>query len=245
MAFDIPRGVVLPLDVVDVRLDPAPHPFEVAHRVAVAANWQTEKAANPALYDGEMVLLSSLALRGRRLVGVCHAVRYSTFLYWRRHRDVSAAEHAFAHAALVTADGALLAIRMGAGTVNAGRVYFAAGSFEPIDFRDGQVDLEGNMAREVSEETGIDIAPLRHEAGYHALSQETGTVVFRRYVLPLAADEAARRVAAFVAAEPEPEIAGPVVIRGADDLPEGIMPHMAEIVRWHFSEAGRFSLPAG
>ena len=47
------------------------------------------------------------------------------------------------------AGNALVAIRMGAHTVNAGKVYFAAGSFEPEDFPDGVVDAHGNMAREV------------------------------------------------------------------------------------------------
>ena len=54
-----------------------------------------------------------------------------------------------------------MAIRMAAHTVNAGRVYFAAGSFEPSDFRDGLVDADGNMVREVREETGLDIAGAR------------------------------------------------------------------------------------
>ena len=40
----------------------------------------------------------------------------------------------------------------------AGRVYFAAGSFEPVDFRDGLVDVDFNMIREVREETGLDLS---------------------------------------------------------------------------------------
>ena len=62
---------------------------------------------------------------------------------------------------LVTKDNALIAIRMAAHTVNAGRVYFAAGSFEPEDFPDGRVDAHGNMVREVTEETGLDISGVR------------------------------------------------------------------------------------
>ena len=50
----------------------------------------------------------------------------------------------------MTRDGALLAIRMGANTVNPGSVYFAAGSFEPVDFPNGVKPIsEHNMAREV------------------------------------------------------------------------------------------------
>lgn len=236
MAFDIPRDVILKVDDVEVRLDRSQHPFERAHEAEIEANWTMETKAQPALFDGRVALLSHLVLDGRRLVGMSHAVRYATFLYWRRHKALDTAQHVFAHAALVTSDGALLAIRMGSKTVNAGHVYFAAGSFEPEDFGpDGLADLAGNMAREVREETGLTIAEYPRDPGYHAFSQAAGTVLFRRYYLDIDAATAASRIAAFVAAEPDPEIEGPVIIRGATDLPEGILPHMVAIVCWHFA----------
>jgi 8-oxo-dGTP pyrophosphatase MutT (NUDIX family) len=238
LAFDIPRNVIFPIDRVDVRLDPAPHPFEVAHAAEIDQNWAREKAANPALHDGQMVLLSSLSYRAERLEGRSHAIRYATFLYWRRHPAYSSAEHSYAHAALVTADNALMAIRMGSHTSNPGRVYFAAGSFEPIDFRDGLVDLHFNMAREVREETGLDISNLRRDPRYHALSEPAGTVIFRRYYLEEIAETVASRIRQFVAGDPEPEIEGPVVIRHRGDLPEGLADHMVSIIAWHFANPG-------
>ena len=239
MAFDIPRSRVLSVDSVDILLDEGPHPFAVANSAAIAEDWEREVALNPALFDGKIVLLAELVYRSGMLVGRCHGTRFSAFLYWRSNRALSNAEHAFAHAALVSSDGALIAIRMGAHTANAGRVYFAAGSFEPTDFVDGKADLAGNMAREVREETGLNITGTPHEARYHLYSEESGTVIFRRYYLDQTADEIADRIAAFVADDPEPEIEGPVIIRSADPLPEGIMPHMAAIVRWHFSDEGQ------
>ncbi|MGB3387424.1 MAG: hypothetical protein WBA88_05515, partial [Pseudaminobacter sp.] len=156
MKFDIARNVILPVDRIDIRLDPAPHPFEAANREAIETNWVAEKAANPALFDGTVVLLSALSHRQGQLEGRCHAVRFATFMHWRGNKSLSRAEHAYAHAMLVSRDNALVAIRMGAHTVNAGSIYFAAGSFEPSDFRDGLVDVDFNMAREVEEETGLD-----------------------------------------------------------------------------------------
>lgn len=235
VSFDLPRNAILPVDAVDVRLDPGPHPFAVNNAEAIAENWRREIAANPALFDGTVVLLSELAYRDSSLVGRCHAVRYSTFLLWRRRRENSGAEHAYAHAMLVSGDNALVAIRMGPHTVNAGRVYFAAGSFEPVDFREGLVDVDFNMIREVGEETGIDLSAARRGRRYHALSTSSGTVIFRRYRVVETADELARRIAAFVVAEAEPEIEGPVIIRNASDLPDGLMPHMKPLIEWHFA----------
>jgi len=237
MSFDVPRNVILPVDAVDVRLDPGPHPFSVDNAEAIAENWQHETAANPALFDGIVVLLSQLAYRDNRLVGRCHAVNYSTFMLWRKRRENSGAEHAYAHAMLVAGDNALVAIRMGPHTVNAGRVYFAAGSFEPVDFRDGLVDVDFNMIREVGEETGLDLSGAVRGPQWHALSTASGTVIFRRYHVDEPANEIARRISAFVAAEADPEIEGPVIIRHAADLPDGLASHMKPLVEWHFANA--------
>jgi 8-oxo-dGTP pyrophosphatase MutT (NUDIX family) len=233
--FDLPRGAVVPVKSVDVVLDPAPHPFETANAEAIEANWRLEYAANPRLFDGTMVLLSELRLTAEgHLAGRCHAVRFATMLYWRKNKGSQDIEHCYAHAALVSADDALVAIRMGRHTANPGRVYFAAGSFEPGDFVNGHVDAHGNMRREVMEETGLDIAPARQDAHYHLYSLNGSTVLFKRYWLDDEADALAAGISAFVAAETDPEIEGPVIIRRSEPLPEGTLQHMAAIVRWHF-----------
>lgn len=239
MEFDLPRDEVFAVDAVDVRLDPAPHPFIAGREDDIARNWALEKAQTPSLFDGEVALLSRLSFRGGLLMGRCHLVRYSAFLYWRRLRPVPFAEHSYAHAVLVSADDALVAIRMGPRTANPGLVYFAAGSFEPADFRDGVADLDFNMHREVLEETGLDIAAIPSEPRFHALSVVTGTVIFRRYFLPMIADEIETRIAAFVAAQSDPEIAGAVIMRRGRPLPNGLAAQMPGIVNWHFSTSAR------
>jgi 8-oxo-dGTP pyrophosphatase MutT (NUDIX family) len=234
MRFDLPLERIAAVDAVDVRLAGGPHPFEVEQGAAIDLNWAREKAANPALFDGTVVLLSDLVLRGRTLAGTCHAVRYATLLHWRHSRPAGA-HHAYAHAALVSSDNALIAIRMAAHTANPGKVYFAAGSFEPEDFVDGRVDVAANMAREVREETGLEIGAAPRDAGYHLFSRAGSTVIFQRYWLDETADGLADRIRAFVATETVPEIEGPVTIRSADDRPDGIAPHMLPIIDWHFS----------
>jgi 8-oxo-dGTP pyrophosphatase MutT (NUDIX family) len=239
VAFDLPRDVIISLSDVRVALDAAPHPFALANVAASAANWEREKALKPALYDGEIALLSELRLDGDRLVGRCHIVRYSTFLYWRTRRDAGAG-HAYTHAMLVSSDNALIAARMGDHTVNAGLVYFAAGSFEPVDFVGGIADLAGNMRREVLEETGIDLADVAHEPTWHAVAKDSGTVVFRRYFLDAPADEIAERIRTTIAAQDEPEISGAVVIRNQADRPERLTPQMHDLIDWHFATPRRW-----
>ena len=235
MSFHLPSNIIVPVRDVHVVLDPAHHPFENGNGEAIDTNWQHEKERNPALFDGRVALLSSLEIEEGTLVGRCHMVRYATFLLWRRLRPVGGAGHAYTHPMLVGSDNTLVAIRMGPRTVNAGAVYFAAGSFEEADFRDGRADLEHNMAREVMEETGLDLTSLSHEPDYHLLSQETGTVLFRRYFLAETGEETAARIRAHVATQQEPEIVGPVVIHNAGDIPDRLAAQMPALIDWHFS----------
>ena len=100
------------------------------------------------------------------------------------------------------------------------------------------MDLHLNMAREVLEETGIDINGLSRDTRYHALSERRGTVIFCRYYLEEDADTVASKIRQYVSTDPNPEIVGPVIIRHAADFPEGLAPHMFPIVAWHFANRG-------
>jgi len=234
MSFDIPRNRILPIAEAELVVDPAPHPYELAHREAIVANWDLEKAEKPALFNGKVMLFSSIRWADGRLDARCHTANYATFMHWRRMRPDTSAEHLYAHAMPVSSDGALIAIRMAGHTVNAGRVYFAAGSLEPEDITGDRIDLAANMAREVREETGLDLGVARAEAGYHGWSSDSGTVLVRRYFLDRSADELVEDIRRHIATDPDPEIDEAIVIRNADDLPEGLMAHMPPLVKWHF-----------
>lgn len=233
--FDLPRDVVVPVLSAEIGLDPSPHPFETAHRAAIEENWAREKAANPALFNGEVMLLSELRYRAAKLEGSCHMVRYATFLLWRRSRPAGSAEHAYTHAMPVTSDNALILVRMAPHTANAGRVYFAAGSFEPQDFPAGQADIDFNMMREVREETGIELEGLARDPHYHLRSTAGATVIFRRYFLGEPAEQVAARIRTFIATEEEPEIVEPVIVRSAAALPDNLALHIPAMVEWHFA----------
>jgi 8-oxo-dGTP pyrophosphatase MutT (NUDIX family) len=237
--FDLPENQMVAVDDVTLRLDPSTLPFEDANRDAIAAHWLVEKAAQPALFNGRLLMFSQLRLSERVLEGRCHLADYATLLYWRSIRPHPDVVHCFAHPALVSSDGALVAVRMGAHTANAGKVYFAAGSFEQEDLAHGVIDHVSNMEREVMEETGIDITRLPHEPDYHVLAMVTGTVIFRRYRLDMSAEEAAAVIRAHVAADVEPEIQGPVILADARAAPEGLLPHMQAFRDWHFANPMR------
>lgn len=233
MAFDLPRNRMLPVNGIDIVHDTAPHPFQIAEAVAIDANWRREVAANPALFDGEVMLFSQLRWDEGLLSGRCHGVRFATYMHWRRSRPAGA-EHLFGHAMPVSTDGALIAIQMADHTANPGRVYFAAGSLDRSDVDDGIVDIAGNMRREVMEETGIDLGEYRCDPTFHGWSSERGTVLVRRYFLDRSAAEIVARINAFAARDPQSEIARAIAIAAPGDLPASAMPHMRPLTDWHF-----------
>lgn len=241
MSFDIPRNVMLHIDQIDVRLDHHQHPFERQYAAEIAENWQAEVATNPALFNGRVLLHTSLGLVGKRLVGACNEVDYSTLMYWRRNRSSMAAEHAFANSVLISKDNALIVIRMGKHTASPNLVTFAAGSFEAEDLVDGRVDVDANMIREVREETGILLSSSQRESGYLLFSNNGATAIMRRYWLDDTAENVAQMIDAFVATEKDPEITGSVVLRSVSDLPSKSSVHLAAYARWHFGQGAAVS----
>eukprot|EP00913_Durusdinium_trenchii_P021250 g19963.t1 len=203
-----PGQAVFPVSSVELTIVDGLHPLCLSDADDIRANWQREVSANPALFDGEMVFHRSLRLEGQAISGEAHLVPYSTFLWWRRKADRSGASHLFCYPVLVSADGALIAITMGPHTANPGQVYFAAGSLEPQDIRDGRCDVDSNMRREVLEETGFDLAEHRSDQHYHALSLNRTVALFKRFFIDLPAEEIAARIEAHARAAAEQEIAG-------------------------------------
>ncbi len=228
-------GEVLPIEHVALTLADGAHPFERDNRQAIAENWAREVADNPRLFNGRMVLPSAVRIVDGALSGVSHEIDFATFLFWRKQAISSGSCHIFAYAVPVASDGALIAVKMGPHTANPGRIYFAAGSFEAIDYPGGQMDFDVNTRREVLEETGIDLAGTRRDAGLHLLRAGASVLLFRRHYLEREAEAIAADIRAHVARDPDPEIEGPVILREGD-VPEPTVRHMPPLVAWHFGQ---------
>lgn len=228
-------GIVMAIDGVDFRLVAEAHPFERAHAAQIAANWADETAANPRLFNGRMILPSAARIEGGVVRGIAHEIDFATFLYWRRQAITGGSCHLFAFAVPVARDGPLVAVRMGPHTANPGRVYFAAGSFEAQDYPGGRMDFDANTRREVREETGLDLAGSRHDSGLYLLRAGASVLLFRRHYLDEEAETLAARIRAHVAADPDPEIEGPVILRRGD-RPSPTVRHMPPLIDWHFRD---------
>jgi 8-oxo-dGTP pyrophosphatase MutT (NUDIX family) len=167
-----PLNQHLPFSVItqaELRLERERHPLEIEAKDRIDAEWQRRLAANPRLFDGDVVLATRMEIAGGRLHGVCRPIRYAGLLHFLGLEEAEAVAsgyfHVYCWAAVVSGDGKALMGRMAAHTANAGRIFFPSGSLEAADFPGGLADIDGNMARELREETGLllsDAAPDPH-----------------------------------------------------------------------------------
>lgn len=227
-------GEVFDIDLLDLSVHAGEHPFHSGNREAISRNWAAEQAANPALYDGSMVLFSSLRIGTGEMVGAGHIVPYSTFLFWRRQAEPDCGYHLFAFPVVLSADGAMIAVEMGAHTANAGRVYCPAGSLDGSDIVDGKVDVDGNMRREVLEETGLSLADAVVDPQLRAYRRGRRVTMFRVFRLPLSTEAIFERIAAHMAVDEEQEISRAVAIRSADRNAHDYTPDMYPLLDWVF-----------
>ncbi|NLR96436.1 NUDIX hydrolase [Rhizobium sp. P38BS-XIX] len=228
-----PEGTVFPVSSIDLAVLPGEHPFHVHELEASRRNWEKEFAANPALFDGRMIFQHRLSLADGIVKGEAYVTPFSTFLWWRKQREPGGF-HLFAFAVAVSSDGAIIAIRMAPHTANPGQVYCAAGSMDENDIMDGHCDVEGNMRREVLEETGLDLNDAVVEPGYYGTHVNRSVTLLRVFHFPWSAEDMLKRIEAHMLVSDEDEVDGAVAIRSADPSAHHYSAAMLPILAWFF-----------
>ena len=149
----------------DLRFAPRPWPFADANRAAIDAHFAAKQKANPALWNGRVLLAHEYGVADGVCRGAFLETDFASFNAWRDWgRPPAGIVNCFAAAVLRSADGAYLLGVMGAHTANAGQIYFPCGTPEPGDVVDGRVDLEHSARHELKDETGLDFEDLRARA---------------------------------------------------------------------------------
>ncbi len=242
MIFDPPR--VEKIATIELRLEDRAWSFATERAKDIDAHWAELSRANPRHYNGRVLLTRDLAVEAkghvRKLAGTCFVAEYKAFLAWRDFDfPDGSVNNLFAMAALRSADEAFLLGEMAASTANAGKIYFPAGTPEPRDVLGGFVDLDASVLRELEEETGIGADEIAVDAGWSVVFQGARVACMRSIRSLLSAGELVRRVAAFIAAEQHPELAGLKAVFGPQDLDKERMPDFIETyIRHALRKAG-------
>lgn len=226
---------VIPIDALDLRLEPFDWPFAIERRAAIDAHFDALRRRLPHVWNGRVLLMRDWAVDGGTLRGRLFETDYASFMAWRDWGWPDASvTNAFAMGALRGRDGGFLLGEMAAGTANQGQIYFPCGTPDPSDARDDTVDFAGSIVREVQEETGI--GAEAYTAGPWALVPAGQVLaVVRLLEAPVSAAALCETARAHIAAETDPELARVVAVHGPADLGDRVL----DFVRAYLMRAWR------
>lgn len=224
---------IAPVLSMSVTLEAGGWPEAEAHREEITAHFARRQAANPHLWNGDILLLRDHRLAGGRLEGRARRTDFASFLWWRdRGWPDLGMVNVFALAALEGSDGAFLMGVMGAHTSAPGRIYFPGGTPDPSDLAaDGRLDFDASVWRELREETGLLAADVARDAGFIAVPDGPRLALLRRLVLREDAAAAAGRIRAFLAREAAPELSDVAVVRNVRDISSQMAPFVVAYMR--------------
>lgn len=212
-----------------IAVEARPWAFAVDEREAIDRHWRKLCGERPRLFNGRVFLNFERRIETvgdkRILKGTAAAVDFKAFLAWRDFGfPDGAVRNCFGMAALLSADGAFMLGRMSEGTANAGKIYFPAGTPDLGDAKDGALDLEGSVARELLEETGITPDEVAYAPGWTAVSDGPRIACMKLTRSALAAAEIDARFQDFRARQKEPELDALHPVFSERDLDEDRMP---------------------
>jgi 8-oxo-dGTP pyrophosphatase MutT (NUDIX family) len=213
------RLPVVAIERVAMRFVPRPWPFAVERRAEIDACFAQLQRAQPALWNGRVLMMYEHTLTANELRGSFLETDFASLLAWRAFDFPDRAiKVCFPMSALHCSDGAFLLGLMAPHTANAGQLYFPTGTPDPDDVRGDTVDFDGSLLRELAEETGLTADDVAVAPGWHAMLAGPRLPLIK---LLQAAEPAATlraRILAFLAREREPELCDIVIVRSRADL---------------------------
>jgi 8-oxo-dGTP pyrophosphatase MutT (NUDIX family) len=216
---------VFHVDRLELSFAPKPWPFAAERRAEIDAFWAELTAKNPALWNGRVLLLYRQVVSDGVFRGDYLETDYASFIAWRRWGTAGTGVHdCFSAAAILSCDGAVLLGEMGARTANAGAIYFPCGTPDPSDIVADKVDLASSVARELKEETGLDIAEFDAGPGWTTVGDRQLIVQVKTLRSGLSAQELRTRMLAHLASEKQPELSDIVIVRSQRDYRPAMPP---------------------
>ncbi len=231
---ELPTDGLTRIETVRARVSTAPWPLAVDHAGAIGAHWRRRLAENRAFYDGQVFVLRQLAIAPPRVDAVFSLERFSAFLYLRDHPHLACDSlDGFCSAVIRSADGAVLVGKTSATTLNAGRLNVPGGFLDARDARpDGTIDIDASAARELAEETGLDVRSLTRHPGYRIVRAGRLCSFAVTYQSALDATTLRGVMLEGLARDSQRELSDVVILRDPNALDDlDLLPHARRLVR--------------
>lgn len=219
----------LDLPVCDERWD-----FETEHRPRIDAHFAKLRESKPQLWNGRVLLCRRPRVANGVFCADYFKTDFASFIAWRDwgfpDTDVF---NGFGAGALRSADGAYILGEMAEHTANAGRIYFPAGTPEPADIAAGRLDMQASIVREMEEETGVQPAGYRIEAGWTVVRSGQLLAFFRLLSAHLSARELVPQIEGFLRTCAHPELSRVIAVRSEVDF----QPAIRDFVQVYLTDA--------
>jgi 8-oxo-dGTP pyrophosphatase MutT (NUDIX family) len=193
--------------------------FAETRRADIDAHFAAKQREKPKIWNGRVLLGRNPAFSGERLRADYFETDFASFLAWRDwgfpDSDVF---NGFGMGALRSADGAFVMGEMAQHTANAGRIYFPSGTPDLDDIAGGAVDIDGSVAREVEEETGLAPADYRSSAHWDCICTGAAIAMIKILQVDMPCEALRRRIEANLVRQSQPELASIHLVRGTSDL---------------------------
>ena len=210
---------IVPVERVEITVAPWQWEFAVKRRAEIEAHFAARQEQQPALWNGRVLLLRDYRIENGLLSGSSFETDFASFVAWRDwdfpDRDVF---NVFAMAAVRGADGGYLLGEMADHTASAGFLYFPCGTPDPKDVTDGMLDLGGSAARELFEETGIDITKLSAWPSWSLVREQNFIALIKSFASAEQAQDLRARVMRYLASGAHPELSDIRIVRDRGDL---------------------------
>jgi 8-oxo-dGTP pyrophosphatase MutT (NUDIX family) len=224
------------VDRLDLRFEPKPWGFAEQHRAEIDTHFIAAQQLKPQLWNGRVLVLHHYSIIDGILRGSFFETDYASFHAWIGWgRPAADAIDCFGAAVVRGKDGAFLLAEMAAHTANAGRIYFPCGTPDLSDIRDGAVDLDYSVRRELLEETGLDAMGFTIEPGWIVVEEPARLVVCRMMEAKESGEVLRRGVERHLAKESDSELATVRLVRGPADLGPAMPDYVQEFLRHAWS----------
>jgi hypothetical protein len=208
--------------------------FESDNRPQIEKYWNKARDENPTLHNGEVYMLTQWSLNGDRLDGIVQPATYASFLYWReRGYPETGARNCFGSSILRTCEGHILFGRMAPHTATSGLVYPIGGSLGEEDVRDGMLQIETNIERELFEETGLTPKDAMRQEGYICVEEGPRISLAALFVFDCTSSELRQRIQSHLDMCDDPELDEVVIFRRRAFVRHHRMPEFARLLVDH------------
>ena len=221
----------------DLAVEPFAWPFAVEKRAETSAHFADKQREKPKMWNGRILLGREPVFAGERFSASYFETDFASFLAWRDWGfPDKAVFNGFGMGALLSSDGAFALGVMGEHTANAGRIYFPSGTPDLDDVRGDALDIEGSVAREVEEETGLTAADYRSDAHWHCVTTGPSVALIRILRVDMPGEALRDRIEASLAVQEHPELSAIHLVRNVSDLTATMPRFVTAFIEAHFSD---------